>query len=98
MRKPVVVVDDPILERCLGKDGQVVNYFEHVTQPRLLAPVRKSRDLTLVIQLIMIRRPVLETYSQGKSLNLLESINIPSKIWVPDNGAVLKVGADEGLV
>ena len=57
MRKPVVIVDDPILERCLRKDGQVVNYFEHMTQPRLLAPVRKNRDLTLDIQLIMIRRP-----------------------------------------
>ena len=95
MRKPVVVVNVPILERCLRKHGQIVDYFKQVTQPTLLVPVRKSRDLTLDIQLVMVRRPVLETYTQGKSLNLLKSINIPCKIWVPDDGAVLKVGADE---
>ena len=42
MRKPVVVVDDPILERCLGKDGQVVNYFEPVTQPRIACACQKE--------------------------------------------------------
>ena len=95
MGEPVIVVNDPILERCLRKDCQVIDYFEHVAQPRMLAPVRKSRDLALDVQLIMTRRPALEADTQGKSLDLLESINIPSKIWVPDGGAVLEVRADE---
>ena len=83
---------DLVLERCPRTDCKIVNYFEHMTRPRLLAPVRKSRDLTL---LITFRRPILEIHSQGKYLNLLKSINIPSDIWVPDDGAVLKVGADK---
>ena len=95
MRKSIVVVYDPVLEWCLGKDCQIIDYLEHMTQPGLLAPVSKSRYLTLSEQLIMFRRPVLEIYSQGKSLNLLKGINIPSEIWVPHDGAVLEVGANE---
>ena len=47
MRKRIAVVNDPILERCLRKDGHIIDYFRQVTQPTFLAPVRKSRDLTL---------------------------------------------------
>ena len=60
MRKPVVVINDPILERCFRKDSQIVDYFEQVTQPTLLTPVRKSRDLTLYIP-YLCKLPMLYT-------------------------------------
>ena len=95
MRRSVVASNDPELEWSLRKDSQVIYNLKHVIQSRVLPPGSKSRDTALSVQLRMVSSPILEAHPQGKSLDFLKGVNVPSKVGVPNDGAVFEMRANK---
>ena len=54
--------------------------------------------LWLYMQVLPVSGPTLEAYSQRKSLEFLQGINISKKKGVPNNCIIFKMGVDESFV